>query len=486
MDLKHIIKKFIVPSFQYTEDDVFSFLPNKDKILERFKQSNIKANPEDSIEDVVDYIDFQESWEIIFKNKILIPRNVLNDIKNREYDLRSLVPIRNDLAHARPYTFESRELVKDFISKLTNEDIWYYTIGFKNNIESNEYLLKTQELRSFESDSSVYHNLPPVEFDETGFIGRESDLEKIKQLIDSHISIISIVGIGGVGKTALALKIAYDIIKDSGSKFDAVIWFSAKEYRLTRHNLVEIKDSIKDVYSLIKNIANEISTAHESVESTIEEINKELEKTRILLIIDNLETFENDRIREIIGQIKNCKILITSRVGLGELEKRYEIQGLKSSDAIKLLKAVVYIRNSKLLLSSNKEDEYVKKLDYNPLSIKWFVDAVEEGFTPDQILNDKSELEEFCLSNIYNKLQEEAKGVLLTILGYQQPITHNELCYLSGIDPYEVQKGINNLCSSSFVTRLSSKSNSGEVIYSVSEFVKNYLSRNHAPSKILT
>src|SRR5690606_12594689 len=61
----------------------------------------------------------------------------------------------------------------------------------------------------------VVHNLPVPEFDETGFIGRRQEAkELLRMLFDRRYPVITVLGPGGAGKTALAVKALYDLIDD--------------------------------------------------------------------------------------------------------------------------------------------------------------------------------------------------------------------------------------------------------------------------------
>jgi len=64
-----------------------------------------------------------------------------------------------------------------------------------------------------ESDALTLNNLPLPEYDETGLVGRSKEVADVFQLIKrGRESVITITGEGGIGKTALALEVAYNLV----------------------------------------------------------------------------------------------------------------------------------------------------------------------------------------------------------------------------------------------------------------------------------
>ena len=107
-----------------------------------------------------------------------------------------------------------------------------------------------------------YHNLPRPTY--TQFIGRDEELAWLRQRLSplDRAWQIAITGIGGVGKSALALAIAheyrqrYDELSPE-ERFEAIVWVSAKEEVLTtfgreRANVPEqVLHTLEDVYTAI-------------------------------------------------------------------------------------------------------------------------------------------------------------------------------------------------------------------------------------------
>ncbi|MDW9205199.1 NB-ARC domain-containing protein [Escherichia coli] len=199
------------------------------------------------------------------------------------------------------------------------------------------------EIKNYDEEKQN-HNLPLPDFDETGLIGRQSHVQKVKQLCYGAFPVISIVGEGGVGKTALALKVAYEILEDEDNPFDAIVWVSSKTTQITVNEIKEIKDAISDSIGVIQEISNQIIGTSVK-QSNFEEIIEYLTTFKIALFIDNLETILDDNIREFVGALpQGSKIIITSRIGLGAFEYPVRLQGIDESYASQLMRILAKIR----------------------------------------------------------------------------------------------------------------------------------------------
>lgn len=486
-DLRSLIKNYLVPQFKdlsFIKDESL-----RQRTKERFLKDNLGLNPDNNTYAVVDYIDFQDSYKIVLTNKDCFTPQLIHEIKTLVSKLDSIASIRNRVMHARPLLSGDFTTVYFFISNL--EPLaglpWTTVINTKKGLEEDpDFILKLNypyAIYKDNSDSSVYHQLPFPDFDETGFIGRDEDIEAVKKLLMGAQQVVTIVGDGGIGKSSLALKIAYDLVDmEFNCPFDMILWTTAKSSILTPKGIEEIAGAITSFTGIIKDITNSMGAPINNLQENMNEIIEYLNTYKILLIIDNLETILNDAIRQFIREIsQKCKILITSRIGLGELEYPRKLEGLSENEASLLIKEMARMRNSQVLktLPNPKLVEISKKFHYNPLSIKWFVNLVESGKSINEVISDKKELFTYCLSNVYENLTDTAQAVLQTLLAARKSLHEAELCYLSEIEPFELKKALLKLTSTTMITR---EAKENTLIYSVSDFTKEYLSQNHAPN----
>lgn len=484
IDLKMLINQSITPFHQdlsfFHDDDLAS------RTITRFNKDNPGLDYTKSIRDVIDYIDFGDTFTILLKNETFLQKETSKYLKERREKLIELIPIRNRVMHTRPLVGGDFATIFEFVSNLRSNDPinWKVTLDTKRLIENDtSYVLTLNLPKSLNDDSlsSVVHNLPIPDFDETGFIGRSKDVEDVKQLILSS-RVVSILGDGGVGKTALALKVAYDIVDmNDKSPFELVIWTTAKTTMLTPKGIEEIHSAITDYTGLIDEISSSID---ENIHSDkLNSIIEYLELFKTLIIIDNLETIQSESVRDFIrkAQVK-AHILITSRIGLGELEYPRKLSGLSESESARLLREVAKIRNSETLMRLPNKNlvEISEKLYFNPLALKWFVSTVEMGISPSEVLNNKENLLDFCLTNVFDKLGEGAISILSIIRASRRKLNTGEIIYLSDYEPIEVRKFLLELFRTTLINReIKDANNLEDVYYYIPDFAKDFLSKNH-------
>lgn len=485
IDLKSLIVKKILP---YHSD--LNFFQNQElieKVQERFSKENPGVNIFLNLEDSIDYLDFNDTFVILNKNKLFLTKEESEYLKKIFSNLTDLTPIRNRVMHTRPLLGGDFTTVYNFVTELKLSDpfLWSVTIETRKKIENDPSYVLTLKLPSIEfqdSESKVIHNLPLPDFDETGFIGRKNDVDDIKKLVFSN-KVVSIIGDGGIGKTALALKIAYDIV-DMGEKspFELIIWTSAKTTMLTSKGIQEIYDAITNYTGLVDVISDTLSI-EKSTETQLKEILDYFSLFKTLLIIDNLETIQSEDVINFIREAQmKCNIVITSRIGLGELEYRRKLKGLSDTESARLIREIARIRDSEILLTLPQSTltEISSKLYHNPLAIKWFVNTVEAGISPSEVLNNKEDLLNFCLTNVYDKLSEGAITILNTLRAARKSLRLAEIIYLSELKPIEVRKYLLELFKTTLISsEITDSSNIEETNYYISDFAKEFLTKNY-------
>lgn len=447
--------------------------------------------------DLLPYIDFADIAKIIESR--LVPRLE----GEREWlvatarALLSLTSARNRVCHTRPLEPEDLPKVLDFAQSLISLSSPFRfpaVAGALARLQAEPSFVFTLQIPQFwsEQNPKIHNNLPIPEFDETGFLGRSGDRMQVLKLLNSHYPVITIVGEGGIGKTALALRCLYDILDDQSSPYDAIVWVSMKTSALTQTGVQELNGAITSTLGLLSEIAANLGTpgAREfsSEADCIEEIAEYLTLYRIIVAIDNLETISTGSLRELLKRVPSqSKILLTSRIGVGEFEARYPLQGLDEKTSAILFRSYSRILGLAELsrLDEGNVKGYCRKLFHNPLLIKWFIASVARGADPVRTANSTAQnfsaALSFCFDNLFSRFGNPERVVIDTLASARKPLSSAEIHFLTPqLSSVDAEIALSALHNSSVVTR--SKAGEDSFEYTLSESAISFISSKAPPS----
>ncbi|TWT00151.1 NB-ARC domain-containing protein [Planomicrobium sp. CPCC 101079] len=483
------IREFIRENTSGQNKDILFDQNLIEKLKSRAKRHD---NFEENLNNLIEYLDFGDCISILNKFKPIFPKSFIKILEKYSAELEKIVPIRNRVMHSRPLEYSDFPIVSDFMDQLKNDLInWVSTIDIKNKIAKDPSTIFGIKIPEFidVTDDKILNNLPAAEFDDTGFIGRENDLNMIKKKILGNYPVISIIGDGGIGKTALTLKCLYDIIDDANQPFDAIIWISLKTKTLNNGEFVNIKNTISstlELYQEIKNVLIGKSITINDSDKIVEEILEYMKEFRTLLVLDNLESINSELLREFLFNIPSgSKILTTSRIGIGEFEARHVLEGLNKKERIFYMRRLA--QNHKLYDILKMQDVQLnsicEKLHSNPLAIKWLIANLMKGAPIESILTNTENLTFYCMSNVYDKLSKNAKIVLDTLLIYNKDCSDAELAYLLELDSILHRKALNELMATNMIRmRTIVTNNERKSLFSITDFAKEYLYQHCRPS----
>ena len=332
----------------------------------------------------------------------------------------------------------------------------------------------------FLESNGITNNLPTPDYEyEGGFVGREDDIKEIiKYLQREKFNVVTITGAGGVGKTSLALKVIQEMTqKPKSNKFDAIVWLSAKENKLSPFGIEDIEPSFKSFEELLDTIINvlgfgiNIKGSDETIEEKEQTVSMLFEiANSILIIIDNLETVTDERILNfIIDAPEKAKFLITSRKGLGQVERRYELKQLKEKEAIYLFRQLSKDKQITSLMQLDNEiiKKYVNKVSNYPLAIKWVIGQVARGRDINKIINSiddaSGDISKFCFEQIFGMLNKDSKNILFALCCFEEPPTSSLLRYVVDIDNTKFDDCIEELILVSLVIPEQFKNEQNEI-----------------------
>lgn len=449
------------------------------------RRSRDKLPPAKSLGALLPHTDFADTFEVMSPRRSTLPHATQVAFTAIADRFQRVVDIRNQVAHTKPMRLDDGAFLADLSATVTSADPeqWPAMVETMRRIEENPaYVLGlTPMWRTEEVPGTPVHNLPIPEFDETGFFGRREELKKLKRLIKGNYAVVSVLGTGGIGKTALTVQAAYDLLDDPDRAFEAIVWVTAKSAVMTQTEIVSIADAVKDSLGLFSQATQFLAGV--PAEKPIEELRGYLETFKVLLILDNLETVLDPVLREFLSDIPvGSKVIITSRISLGMLDNPIPLGPLSEDEAVSLLYSLCRARGVTQLKSLGRDDvvKYAEALVGHPSYIRWFVAGMQAGRRPEDLLGDNGLILEYCMSNVYNYLNASQQEALSTFQVLPGAKNMAELAYLNGLSGEDTEQILLALLTTNFVS-MSSHSRSGSLdsAYFLSDFAKEYLDRWH-------
>ena len=160
----------------------------------------------------------------------------------------------------------------------------------------------------------------------------------------------------------------------------------------------------------------------------------------------------------------------TSRIGLGEVERRVPIKELKTSDAVTLLRTVAREKGATDLvgLPEDRLNDYVNRMARYPLAIKWVVGQIALGQDINVALggltSSSGDVARFCFEHIFDRLlDDQAKTVMFALAAVDHAVTRGVLAHLSNLQVEELDEAIRDLMLASLILTAQEKRPDGSL-----------------------
>ena len=326
-----------------------------------------------------------------------------------------------------------------------------FSLAFDLELSSDDYILSNL-LPNYNSERIFeWVNLRNT-IDVSKFYGRTTELATIKKwLVEDCCRLVTVYGMGGIGKTALSVK----LVKEIEGKFDRVLWISLQKASLFKQMLADIIQFLFDKHE------SEVKTSN-SIKIDLAELFNYLRLHRCLIVFDEIETimqtgvysgcykeeYKNygQLIRYIAEISHQSSFLLISRElpkeaaifdGSNLPVRSIELSGLQQIEGLKFF----HNFSSSILLKEKLVNNYFG----NPfvlIKVAQEIKAVYGGnihgfFQANNLLC--SDIEEL-LNQHYQRLSIFEKKICQKMMTYTEPITLLELqeCFASLISPIEI------------------------------------------------
>lgn len=284
-------------------------------------------------------------------------------------------------------------------------------------------------------------------------IGRKTLVKKLCNAVDKN-ALTMIIGRGGIGKSSLALETVKRFYLSKNKRhfrFDAIVWVSAKNEEITFSNFLDTVARVME-YTGVLQITD--------IDNKSIEVRQIFQKNRILLIVDNFETINDERIANFIETVcDNDRVIITTRENKiwNISSSAIHVEKLDDSEGVSLIKHEYEKQGLDFKgVSSASLSDLLKATDGSPLAIKWAVGQIATTRLPIEriimsLQTGHGDVFEKMFSSSWRSLDEVSQGLLYMLLFFSPVASREALFESSKLDEYTFDICISKLSQLSLI-----------------------------------
>lgn len=305
--------------------------------------------------------------------------------------------------------------------------------------------------------NALMNNLPSRHSIYDTFVGRQGPFEDAVRLLEDERRRISwIQGSGGIGKTALAYRIAEHVVGGEvlAGRIDYVVWISAKETALTLSGLVsqepaltkvaDIARATADVTGMVDVTTDQLSQIHTAGEA-INALGSVLTDLTGLLVLDNLETVHDNEVLKLLYQLPgHTRALATTRQSMDPSKiETILLEPMSLTEAETLIKnEAMRTGRGWLTVDDDAITDIVSLSGRIPLAIRLIVPVVEsrKSLRNYQAAAPKhqKDLLDFCYLQTFDELNNTERRLFFALSLFDDGATVADLAYVLGVDLNDV------------------------------------------------
>ena len=312
------------------------------------------------------------------------------------------------------------------------------------------------------AQTAIPHNLPRLQ----PFFGRENELAQIREALDPENRTWGalIDGPGGMGKTSLAVRAAYDCTPE---QFKRIVFVSVKNRELDDDGVRELGVFVLPGFlEMLNELSRELDRADITKAPEDERIRlllDALRDERALLILDNLESLpksDRDRLFTFVKRLpQGCKAILTSRRRIGSGSEELILQKLSRDAALETLADLA--RRNPLLARTNEAERVAlyEQTTGSPLLLRWVAGQLGRGScrTFKDALNflrscpEDNDPLEFVFGDLVNEFTEAETKVLCALTYFTLPAKVEHVAAVTGCDEEPAESALRSLANRSLV-----------------------------------
>ena len=321
------------------------------------------------------------------------------------------------------------------------------------------------------------------------FVNRPEACKAVEEaLADPRAFVTALLGIGGVGKTALA---TWAVLQAYEKKqFEFIISITAKDRELTPGGIRAIEPTLTSFESLLDNILDVLGFPEIKPCTVIEKethVRDLLKTVSGLVFVDNLETVDDARIIKFLDTLPvGTRAIVTSRRSVVRVSVHPVDVGTFSDaeisnfiDALSEQHGFAYLAD----LSATERLQIGKACDGIPLAIRWILSrsksAAEASTLTRNVNKHGEELLEFSFRRVFDKTSEIEKKILHVLALFDTPMPIDVLLIGAGLERPQVLDAIVGLVGDVLVQRHFDP-NWNDYVYSMISVARTFIAKELA------
>lgn len=272
---------------------------------------------------------------------------------------------------------------------------------------------------AYEVDEPYFRLLEPHH---SKFVGRTQLIEVLQEALSSRSYIISLDGVGGVGKSAIAIEMVRRLYNTKVYQF--IVSLSAKN-RVWHHHTETRQAGFSGFTEFLMEIAKvlQIPTVGTTAELLRHQIVDLMKDTDGLLLIDNIEEVQDPAIFNFLKDEVPApvKVLVTSRISRNLGARTITIPEMTADEAHTLLTdELENVGYTKYVFETEDVKEIINATGCLPLALKWAAALARNATSLKQVSthlrqhdSTRREFLDFCFATMFDELSDLAQEVAM-------------------------------------------------------------------------
>ncbi|CAG0983979.1 hypothetical protein ANRL4_02052 [Anaerolineae bacterium] len=218
--------------------------------------------------------------------------------------------------------------------------------------------------------------------------------------------------------------------------------------------------TLDDIYTTIAVVLRREDITRARREEQPEVVRNALTQQRTLLVIDNLETVDDETVMEFLRELPEpTKAVVTTRHRI-DVAYPVRLAGMSAEDAMLMITQECTRKNVRM------SEEDARRLYHRtggvPLALVWSIAQMGMGHTVDQVLTrlgqPSSDIARFCFENVLENIEDKPAGRILTVASlFATDASRDALGYIAELPELDRDDGLVSLEKLSLMNRVGSR-----------------------------